>query len=142
MRYATLLSMLLLWMSSLNASAKPINREEAVRIAERFVKQNGYTQYKPSAKEAKHLTHEFIEPKSAAVALRFRHNTLEPCAYAYGKTGRGGKLGWTVVFRYAANGRYGKDTADGRAVSMNRDGSAIRMDHSDAILKAFTPLNQ
>ena len=122
--------------------AKPIDRREAARIAERFIRQNGYTEYKPSAKSAKRLAYESIEwTSSRAAILKFRHNTLQSHACGYAKGRKGKEPGWTVVFRFASNGRYGQDIRNGRAVTMNPDGGAIRVEHVDAIIKAFHPLN-
>ena len=142
MRNALLISALFLSLSVAVCSAKPIGRREAVRIAERFVKQNGYTEFTPSAQSARHFTQESIEwTSNSAALLKQRHNTLQPRACGYAKGRRGKKLGWTIVFRYSSAFHEAQSKSNGRAVTMNEDGSAIRVEHVDAILKAFHPLN-
>ena len=143
MRNALLLSALFLSLAVSVCFAKPIDRRAPVRIAERFVKQNGYTEFTLSVESARHFTPESIEWTNDKIALlKQRHNTLQPRACGYAKKRKGGEPGWAVVFRYASDGRFAQNTKTGRAVTMNENGGAIRMEHVDAILKAFHPLKK
>jgi hypothetical protein len=73
---------------------------KAVRIAEEFVAQNGYTDL-PADKSK--ITHETVEfARNFDELLKMRANTLERKAYGilYKATGtKMGEKGWTVVFR-------------------------------------------
>jgi len=73
---------------------------KAVRIAEEFVAQNGYTDLPADKDKIAHETVEFS--RNLDELLKFRANTLERKAYGilYKATGtKMGKKGWTVVFR-------------------------------------------
>ncbi len=103
-------------------SPMPVTEAEAIRLAEMFVAQNGYTDL-PVPQDAK-LTLESIEYGSnTAERLEFRHATLERRALgAYRMHG-----GWTVTFRYK-----GDTLADGkRGVWVDDSRKRIRMFHQD-----------
>jgi hypothetical protein len=101
---------------------------KAVRLAEEFVARNGYTDL-PADRE--NLSSESVEWESNVdEILRLRHDSLERRAYGLRYSGKMGRPGWTVVFRYkerswAANGRAG------RAVTMDENFGNIRVEHKD-----------
>lgn len=65
--------------------------------------------------------------------LQKRHDTLE--GHAYGVRGCNAREpGWTVVFRYK-HPRDRQMRLNGRAVTMNLDGSEPRVEHNDFILR-------
>ena len=99
----------------------------AVRTAEEFIIQNGYTDL-PPAKDK--LSYETVEMASSVEEmLEWRQNTLVRKAYGVMYRGRmGTKGGWTVVFRI--NPRNGKEwDVWGRAVTMDKDFKNIRVEH-------------
>ena len=101
--------------------------EKAIRIAEEFIAQNGYTDL-PPAKDK--LSYETVETASSVdEMLKWRHGTLDRKAYGIIYRGRmGTKGGRTVVFR--VNPRYGKEWDEwGRAVTMDKDFKNIRVEH-------------
>lgn len=112
--------------------------EKAVRIAEEFIKRNGYTD---SPADRDNLSHETVEfYKDIDELLELRHNTLQPKAYGFLRTGKSNKKGWTVVFRF--NRAAYKNMSDenynslGRAVTMNEKFENLRVEHKDIFLKA------
>jgi hypothetical protein len=112
--------------------------EKAVRIAEEFIKRNGYTDA-PGDKD--NLSYEAIEfSGNKDEMLEFRHNTLQPKAYGFLRNGKSNKKGWTIVFRY--NGAAYKNMSDenykslGRAITMNEKFEDLRVEHQDIFLKA------
>lgn len=114
--------------------------QKAVRLAEEFIKRNGYTS-EPADKD--NLSYESIE-RSANVdeLLESRKNSLEPKAYAVSSYGKGEQKGWTVAFRYNKNYLdevYQKDSIDnykslGRAVTMNENFENLRVEHKSIFL--------
>jgi hypothetical protein len=108
-----------------SSDGQPISGLDAVALAEKFVKDNGYTAAPPLAPQD--LTLESIERVPSREDLaEARHDSLQPRAYGYGLHGRG----WIVVFCWKSI----PEDEVGRAVTMYEDGSRIRMEHKDAIL--------
>lgn len=99
----------------------------AVRMAEEFIAQNGYTDL-PPAKDK--LSYETVEMASGVdEMLKWRHDTLTRKAYGLVYRGRmGTKGGWTVVFRPQPRHSGGKDVW-GRAVTMDKDFQNLRVEH-------------
>ncbi len=126
---ATVLVLLLLLNLGFKSQAKTLSRQQAVRAAEKFIIENGYTNLPPMSDTSK-LTLESIEWTSDRKRiLKQRHNSLERKAYGFLGNSKG-KPGWTIAFRYK-NSR-NKDA--GRAVTMDVDGKNKRMQHVDIFL--------
>jgi hypothetical protein len=122
--YATILLL-----STTNAIAQDrpnqnIDCSKAVEIAQAFIASNGYTDLPATADKSK-LAFETIERTSNSnKILKRRYNTIERKAYGIIHRRRGGSPGWTVVFLYKRNIR-----GVGRVVTMDEDGSRIRVEH-------------
>jgi hypothetical protein len=126
--------------------ANPINNEvkiketdeqKAVRIAEEFVKINGYTDI--SAEKAK-IKYESIEfASNLDELLKQRKNTLESNAYGVSDFGKMTEKGWTVVFKIKNLDFSGKMTNKekrfyenaGRALTMDENFENLVMQHKD-----------
>lgn len=142
-----LLPLVLFALPSVGGTPKELTRSQAIRAAEQFIVLNGYTDLPPT-KDLKRLSYESIwfsradlsESENIQNMVESRHNSLERTAYAYGKYRRDKKQGWTVVFRYERS--YSPRRDRGRAVTMAPDGRGMRIEHSDAILKAFTKIKR
>ncbi|MEO8573004.1 MAG: hypothetical protein ABI481_03470 [Pyrinomonadaceae bacterium] len=108
-----------------------LTEAQAVELAETFIAENGYTDLLPSKE---HLAYESIEwePKVDEM-LRMRHDTLEGKAFGIADGRKGKSAGWTVVFKYT-NSSDQQTRKNGRAVTMNSDGSEARVEHKDFIL--------
>jgi cell division protein FtsL len=130
--FVTAVLLTLLSVVSSHAQKRGLSEAEAVKLAERFIAQNGYTDL--SAEKDK-LANESIElEESLEEKLKMRRDTLERKAYGISSGRKGGSPGWTVVFRY----KHPSDQqmrSNGRAVTMNLDGSEMRVEHVDFILK-------
>ncbi len=128
---ATILLMLLVVVVA-QSQKGPLTESEAVALAEKFIVQNGYTDLPPDKTK---LSYESIEwEANVDRMLELRHDTLERRAYGVLSGRRGQKSGWTVVFRY----KHPSDEqtrSNGRAVTMNLDGSKPRVEHVDFILR-------
>jgi hypothetical protein len=111
---------------------KEINEADAIKIAEKFIIENGYTDLPPTD-DKKKLVFELIEWNSdIEEILKGRHNTLQKTAYGILKGRKGKTEGFTVVFLYVD----GSNKKTGRAVTMDLDGKNIRVEHVDIFLKA------
>lgn len=103
-----------------------LTQSEAVQLAETFIVENGYTDLPATKGKLSPETMEFYWDDTDAM-LRHRHGTLERKAVSVS----GGKVaGWTVVFRPA----HDPNGDQGRAVTMNFDGSNMRMQHQEVTL--------
>lgn len=104
-----------------------LTEAQAIEFAEKFIERNGYTNLPP---DKENLASESIEWESNAdEMLKTRHNTLERKAFGVSRGRKGNSAGWTVVFRYK-----GSKSKNGRAVTMELDGSKARVEHVDFIL--------
>jgi len=129
-----LVSVLVLFSSAvvLPAQKQALSQEQAVKLAEEFIAQNGYTDLRADKSK---LAYETIEGESNVDdILRQRRDTLERKAYGIVHGRKSGVPGWTVVFRYRHPASK-QERRNGRAVTMNLDGSGLRVEHLDFILK-------
>lgn len=129
-----LVSVLLLFSAAFvfPAQKQKLSEVEAVRLAEEFIAQNGYTDLRADKSK---LAHETIEwTSNVGDILKQRHDTLARKAYGIVHGRKGGAAGWTVVFRYSHPASK-QERRNGRAVTMNLDGSGLRVEHVDFILK-------
>ena len=114
-----------------------LTQSEAVDLAEKFIARNGYTDLPPDQTK---LTYESIEWEgNVDKMLELRHDTLERHAYGFRSGRKGGEPGWTIVFRFK-HPTYRQMRTNGRAVTMNLDGSKPRVEHVDFILRYATKL--
>lgn len=108
-----------------------LTEKQAVLLAEKFVSQNGYTDLAPDKEK---IAYESIGRESSLdELLKSRHNTLERKAFGVSSGRKGTNRGWTVVFKYKVRSGMVNDK-NGRAVTMNLDGSEMRVEHVDFIL--------
>jgi hypothetical protein len=116
----------------------PLDEQTAIQVAEKFIADNGYTDLPPMS-DTSQLAHESIEWQSdAKQMLQLRQNTLERKAFSFSQNRQGGKMGWTIGFRYKGGtegvGRVVMEEL-GRAVTMDLDGGNMRVEHVEVFLK-------
>lgn len=119
------------------AWAASLSKEEAIQTAERFVLENGYTNA-PREKVKAQLDHESIEmivegKEAREQLLDARVDTLKLKAIGIRKGRKGGSDGWSVAFEYTNPSL--NETC--RVVTMNSDGTNMRVEHVDGILSFF-----
>jgi hypothetical protein len=124
--------------------SKKVSEQQAVKLAEKFISENGYT---TATADSAHLAPESLafRANTPAQELALRHNTLEPKAYGILPGGKSGP-GWTVIFQYSKEVRASNKQADagnsveqrgvGRAVTMDEFGRQLVVQHKDIFLKA------
>jgi hypothetical protein len=129
---------LVLTISCTSNRKKILTEDLAIRTAEEFIKDNGYTNAPPTEDKSK-LVPESIDGGIDNEGLKHRRDTLEPRAYGVIQGGRSGD-GWYVVFRFNRdNPEYRQIMTDfeqtyekyGRAVVMDRLGENLRVEHQD-----------
>lgn len=112
-----------------------ILEREAVRLAEKFVKNQGYTSYPPSVAPKKEIVFESLEfDNDVDATLERRRGSLTPKAIGAIVN----ENQWLVAFSYANSS---PDSNRGRAVKMGLDGQNIRVMHEDLDLSAFNNVN-
>lgn len=119
---------------------------KAIRVAEEFIAENGYTDLPANRSKLSHETVEFY--KNIDELLQERANTLERKAYGvlYGGSGtKIGKKGWTIAFRYknlsddyykSLSREFGKKITKeshplGRTVTMDENFQNLLVEHKD-----------
>ena len=113
-----------------------IDARQAVQIAERFVRDNGYTDYVPE--NIRRLEPERLEfSASPREWYQQRHASLQPQAVGYRKGGRNDPEGWTIGFALV-EGR-GRKPDVGRGVSMDARGHSVTMEHMGFYLTGLEP---
>jgi hypothetical protein len=124
-------SLMLLLPIGPHAQERRLSEAEAIRLAEQFVARNGYTDLPP---DKGGLAHESVEWESDVdEILKARRDTLGREAFGLVRR-RKGAPGWTIVFRYKHPATR-QMRRNGRAVTMGLDGSGVRVEHADFILK-------
>lgn len=122
--------------SYLPEKEKKLIPTEAIRLAECFIIQNGYTDAK--LPDNTKLRPESVNPEMNDLTMSMRHDSLERAAYGYMRSTKHAD-GWIVVFRKKRKTEVAKLIPDyeerikrtGRAVSMDAYGRAIEVEHQD-----------
>ncbi len=113
-----------------------IDARQAVRIAERFVRENSYTDFVPD--DLSRLVPESIEfSANPRDWVKGRHNELKPQAVGYRKGSRNDPEDWTVGFALVDPMNVTTDV--GRAVTMDAKGRRARVEHMGFDLKGLEP---
>jgi hypothetical protein len=116
-----------------------ITAEQAVRLAEEFIRANGYTDYAPvdvskldvDIKEV--VTEE--DKRLLKDLLAERRNTIKPRAYGWRRGRRNDPTGWTVGFELVET--LNNDPSIGQAVEMDRHGADAWLEHMGFDLKSI-----
>ncbi|HKQ93593.1 MAG TPA: hypothetical protein VJZ77_23240 [Blastocatellia bacterium] len=125
---------------------KEISESEAIRLAEEFIVDNGYTDLPPSEDKSKlkcESVHCGLDEQSMKI---YRHKSLLRQAYGVWRYDmkKRGKGSWTVVFRHNCDHpEYRRTVPDwekmcktqGRAVTMDLYGNNLHMMHQDCYLE-------
>ena len=123
-----------------SAWGQSLSQKAAVALAEKFIVQNGYTNASPDRIKPQ-LDFESLErAESRGEILRQRHNTLRPKAIGAKMGRKGSKAGWSIAFDYGPSAPGGRDLC--RVVTMDSDGSHIRIEHVDGVRSHFVGFNE
>ncbi|AKU22565.1 hypothetical protein [Massilia sp. NR 4-1] len=121
------------------AAAEKLNMEAAVKLAEKFVAENGYTDL-PESRIKPVLDNESLEwTSSRKERLAQRHKMLLPTAIGAKYERKGEMAGWSIAFDYSINAG---DRRSCRVVTMAANGSGIRIEHVDGVRKYFAGFEQ
>lgn len=113
---------------------KTIDARQAVRIAERFVHDNGYTDFIPD--DLSRLAPESLEfSRNPRGWFKYRHGLLKPQAVGYRKGGRNDPKGWTVGFALVKPSNPDAEIA----VTMDERGRGAVVQHMGFFLKGLEP---
>ena len=138
----TILSIVLVWgLTSAFQTTDQMTKEQAVKLAEQFIIDNGYTNL-PADKSK--LSYELFDRYENNVdsILKRRHNTLQPKAFCISED----KDRWDVGFLSTGVDLSKLDSIQrqtnlsGRAVLVMKDGKEIRIAHKDPLFSYFIKL--
>lgn len=122
---------------SVKQTEKEIDQSEAIRLAEEFIIENGYTSEKPNQSKMKF---ELFDREINDV-IKERHNTLQKKAFCVSKSDE-----WHIGF-LSTNVKLEKLTIkqkngdlDGRAVKVSFDGKKINIAHKEPLFSHFKKL--
>ena len=123
---------LLLVAATVQGADASLSKQEAIRTAEVFVSENGYTDASSSAIKEE-LDYESIEwSHNRDELLKSRFNTLSGKAIGVKQGAPGNGSAWSVAFDYV-----GDHNDVCRVVTMLDDGSGIKIQHQDGIRSYF-----
>jgi len=117
------------------------SQEQAVKAAEIFVRNNGYTLY-PADKS--NLSYELFDGAYANddTVLYHRHNSLHPKAYFISEDSSTWYIGFVSsrvdTLKLSVNQK--QNNLSGRAVIVEKNGREIRMEHKDPLFSYFKKL--
>jgi hypothetical protein len=115
-----------------------LSEKQAIKLAEEFVQNNGYTSLKPDKTK---ISYELFDENLDNV-LKQRYNTLQPKAFCISKRNDRYDIGFlsTSVNINKLSPTEKKSNLSGRAVSISFDGKKIKMEHKDPLFSFFTKL--
>jgi len=133
---AVLLTGLILSFS--NSLNQNITEKQAIKLAEEFIQNNGYTSLKPDKTK---ISFELFD-KNVDDVLKQRYNTLQQKAFCISTSNNRYDVGFlsTKVNIDKLSPAERKSNLPGRAVIVSLDGKEIRMEHKDPLFSFFTKL--
>ncbi|UOQ51604.1 hypothetical protein [Hymenobacter cellulosivorans] len=118
-----------------------VSQQEAIRVAEAFVQDNGYTS-KPARSATLHYELLDAYAKDAGTILKARSNTLHPNAFCIAEDPESWHVGFLltrVSFSTLSAGQKQADLA-GRVVMVNKRDKTVKMAHKDPLFSHFKKL--
>jgi len=140
--FTVLVSGLFLVLSATAKVEEKITQEQAIRLAEDFIQNNGYTKAKADTARLSFELFDQFESNLKDV-LKKRHNTLQPKAFCISE--REDK--WYIGFLSAhlnikkLDSIQLKSDLPGRDVVVSKDGKEIKISHKDPMFSRFKKLN-
>lgn len=122
---------------------KNLNQTQAIRVAEDFVRSNGYTS---ALADKAQLKYELLDryEKSIDAILKQRRNTLHPTAFCVSEEAERWNIGFlsTEVNIAKLDQAQRQTDLSGRAVIVSKDGRKAWMTHKDPLFSHFIKLPQ
>jgi hypothetical protein len=115
-----------------------LTEKQAIKLAEEFIQNNGYTSLKPDKIK---ISYELFDENLDNI-LKQRYNTLQPKAFCISTSNDRYDIGFlsTSVNKNKLSPIKMKSNLSGRAVIVSLDGKEIRMEHKDPLFSFFTKL--
>lgn len=118
-----------------------LTKEQAIKLAEKFIVENGYTNL-PANKS--NLSYELFDQNENNIVkiLKRRHNTLQPKAFCISENNDKWDVGFlSVGVDLSKLDSLQRNTnLSGRAVIVMKDGKQIRISHKDPLFSHFKKL--
>lgn len=135
----TFIVLVIIWISNSSFQKTNLTKEQAIKLAEQFIIDNGYTNL--SANKDK-LNYELFDDKNKDKIVSRRKNTLHKKAFCISD----GDDRWDVGFLSTSidlnklNSRKRETDLPGRAVIVFKNGKGIKIAHKDPLFSYFEKL--
>ncbi|HLG02297.1 MAG TPA: hypothetical protein VI731_01800 [Bacteroidia bacterium] len=118
-----------------------MTKGQAVKLAEQFIKRNGYTTSPADTSKISYELNDQYENRIDSV-LKRRYNTLQPKAFCIKEVNDSWHIGFlsTSVDLSKLDSIQRQSNLPGRAVIVMKNGSEIRMAHKDPLFAYFKKL--
>ncbi len=115
-----------------------VSRKQAIKLAEQFIKDNGYTSEKPDRSKMKYE----LFDREINQTLKYRYNSLQQKAFCFSKDDNEWHIGFlsTDINLKKLTGEQKNSDLRGRAVKVSFDGKEISIAHKDPRFSYFTKL--
>lgn len=117
-----------------------ISKEKAIKLAEKFIAENGYTSLRANKSK---LSYELFDGENNVDnILKSRHNSLNPKAFCISEDTDRWNVGFlsSSVDKTKLNSAQRKSNLKGRAVIVMKNGNDIRIAHKDPLFSYFEKL--
>lgn len=138
-----LIAPLLIWLLTPAFQTKgPITKKQAIKLAEQFIINNGYTNLPADKSKLSHELFDQLPEKSTDSILYRRHNTLQAKAFCISENIDKWYIGFlsTEVDLSKLDSTQRKKDLPGRAVIVTKDGTEIRIAHKEPSFSYFEKL--
>ena len=133
---------LLIWLLTVAFQTKePITKEQAIKLAEQFIVDNGYTNLPADKSKISYELFDQFEKSVDSIASR-RHNTIQVKAFCISEDNDRWHIGFlsTGVDLTKLDSIQRKKNLPGRAVIVMKDGKEISIAHKDPMFSHFEKL--
>lgn len=130
-----------IYLSCQSTNASLAETEEAIALAERFIKDNGYTNERVNKQETVLEIIDFLDTSIAEIFAK-RYNTLHPKAFCILEDSVEWDIGFlrTEVDLSRLSSKERKSDLPGRCVKVNKVSKEVMMEHNDPLFSGFKKL--
>ena len=140
---STILISIFVWtLTSALQTGETLTQEHAIKLAEKFIIDNGYTSLPPDKSKLRYELLDQSGNNNADSILKRRHNTLQLKAFCISEDNDRWDIGFlsTKIDINKLDSVQRSSNLPGRAVTVMKNGKEIRMAHKDPLFSYFKKL--